>query len=242
VAVNTGSDLLLTGIGPAVPSPGTGQLLCCASTAGAPITNSNPAVAGETILIYATGLGLPTLTPVIGQDLLTGQPYQGPVGNTPQNFVSSEINSDTANVLRAELAPGMIGIYQVYLQLSASLSTNPQSEMFIAQNVFLSNIVTLPVFATPLLQAMSCAPTSLVSSGTATCTVTLQVGVPNVVTTVGLASSVSQLTVPSTLTFAAGTTSATFTATAGTITSDVTATITATLGNANTTTTISLTP
>jgi Mu-like prophage tail sheath protein gpL len=43
-----GSSLILTPLSTA---------LCCASTAGAPITVDNPAVPGETIIIYATGLG-----------------------------------------------------------------------------------------------------------------------------------------------------------------------------------------
>ena len=31
--------------------------LCCANRAGSPVTQDNPAVPGETILVYATGLG-----------------------------------------------------------------------------------------------------------------------------------------------------------------------------------------
>ena len=126
-------------------------MLCCANTAGALLTKGNPAIAGETFIIYATGLGLPSLTPLIGMNLLTGQPYNGPLGNAPQSFVSSQVNSTTANVLRAELAPGMIGIYQVYLQLAASVTTDPNAQLYIAQNDFLSNIVTIPIFSTPVL-------------------------------------------------------------------------------------------
>jgi len=242
VSVSTGANLLLTAIGPSVPSPGMGVLLCCANTAGAPLTLQNPAVAGETIVIYATGLGLPSLTPLVDQSLLSGQPYEGPVGNSPQNFVSAQIKDTTANVLRAELAPGMIGIYQVYLQLSASLTTDPQAQLYIAQNTFRSNIVTIPVFATALLSSMSCSPATLNSAGTSTCTVALEVAVPGSATTITLSSSDSLLTVPANVTVAAGSTSATFTATAGTIPSSQTATITATLGNTNTTTTITLNP
>lgn len=239
-SVNTGANLDLTAIGPAPPSPGVGAMLCCANTAGAPITLENPAVAGETIIIYATGLGLPSLTPLIGQDVLSGQPYQGPTGNFPQNFVSSEVNTSTANVLRAELAPGMIGIYQVYLQLSSGLSTNPQAELYIAQNDFLSNIVTIPVFATAQLSSMACTPTTLNSGGTATCTVVLSVAVPNVPTTIALSSNDTLLTVPASVVIPAGSTSVNFTATEGTVSSTQTATITATLGNETTTTTITL--
>jgi hypothetical protein len=50
-------------------------------------------------------------------------------------------------LLNAGLVPGMIGVYEVQLQLSSSLPTNPNTQLFIAQNVFTSNIVTLPVVA-----------------------------------------------------------------------------------------------
>ena len=39
------------------------------------------------------------------------------------------------------------GIYAVQLQISTSLPTNPLTQMYIAQNVFTSNIVTIPVSA-----------------------------------------------------------------------------------------------
>ncbi len=246
VVVNTGATLLLTAIGPAPPSPGVGALLCCASTAGTPVTANNPATAGETIIIYATGLGVPSLTPLIDQYLLSGQPYNGPVGNFPQSFVSSQVTSQgtstTANVLRAELAPGMIGIYQIYLQLSSALGTDRQAELYIAQNTFRSNLVTIPVYATPLLSSMSCSPTTLNSNGTSTCTVILAVAVINAATTINLSSSVSQLTVPSSVSIPAGSTSVSFTATAGAVTASETATITATLGTTSTPTSITLNP
>jgi hypothetical protein len=162
------------------------------------------------------------------------------VGNFPQSFVSSEVNSSTANVLRAELAPGMIGIYQVYLQLSSALSTNREAELYIAQNDFLSNIVTIPVFATAQLSAVACNPTTIDSGGTSTCSAVLSVAVPNAPTTITLSSNNSLLTVPTSVVIPAGTTSVNFTATAGTVPSTQTVTITATLGNESATTTITL--
>jgi hypothetical protein len=41
----------------------------------------------------------------------------------------------------------MPGIYAVELQIDSSLPTNPVTQMYIAQNVFTSNIVTIPVVA-----------------------------------------------------------------------------------------------
>jgi len=241
-AVSTGSDLLLTVIGPAPPSPGVGAELCCASEAGSPITINSPALPGETVIIYATGLGVPQLAPALNPYLLSGQPYQGPAFNTPAASVSSLIDSKTANVLRAELAPGMVGIYQVYLQLPSSLTTDPQAQLTIAQNIYVSNVVTLPILATPELSSVTCTPTSLNSNGTSTCSVTLTVAVPSTATTVSLSSSSAQLTVPSSVSVPAGTTSATFSATTGTVSASGSATITATLGTSTQTAVITLAP
>ena len=242
VAVSTGANLLLTAIGPAPPSPGKGALLCCANTAGAPITVNNAALPGETIVIYATGLGLPSLAPLLDQYLLTGQPYEGPPGNFPQNFVSGQINNTTANVLRAELAPGLIGIYQVYLQLSASLTTDRAAELYIAQNNFRSNVVTVPIFATPVLSAIACNPNTLNSGGTTTCTVVLTVAAPTGETQVTLSSDNTLFPVPTSIIIPAGTTGASFTVTVGTVSATETATISATLNNLTSTTTVTLNP
>ncbi|HTQ56447.1 MAG TPA: hypothetical protein VMI94_18385 [Bryobacteraceae bacterium] len=243
VAISTGANVLLTAIAPSAPSGSYGFLLCCANTAGAPVTVNNPALPGETIIVYATGLGIPYLTPSISQDLLSGQPYKGPTGNHPQSFVSGLLSNTTVNILRAELAPGLIGVYQVYLQVSTGATTNPQSPLTIAQNTFVSNHVGVPVFATPQLSIISCSPTTLNSGGTTTCTVTLSVAVPSGSTTVTLTSSdPTNLPVPSSITIAASTTSNTFTATAGTVGASETVTITAALNNTTANTTVTVSP
>jgi uncharacterized protein (TIGR03437 family) len=135
--VSSGAKLLLTVLG-------NGASTCCANTAGALITNSNPAIPDEFISIYATGLG-------IVQDAggriqgITGEPYSGPLSN-PSQSVDALINgSSTANVINAGLLPGSVGIYLVQLQLGDNLTTNLASELRIAQGVNTSNIVTIPV-------------------------------------------------------------------------------------------------
>jgi uncharacterized protein (TIGR03437 family) len=242
VSVSVGADVLLTAIGQAPPSPGAGALLCCANTAGAQVTVNNAALPGETIVIYATGLGLPFLSPGVDGYLLSGQPYQGPP-TFPQAFVSSQIDNATVNVLRAELAPGLVGIYQVYLNLSSSLNTDRFAELYIAQNDFTSNVVTVPVFATPVLSSIGCDPSTLTSGTDSTCTVTLSVAVPTGETTVTLSSSDNvNFPVPTSITIAAGTTSSSFTVVTGTVTYTEDITVTATLNNLTSTTTITLNP
>ncbi|HZT33818.1 MAG TPA: hypothetical protein VFA33_28270 [Bryobacteraceae bacterium] len=119
----------------------TTPALCCANTAGAPITDDNPALAGETIVVYATGLGVPN--PPDGAS--TGQKFYGPV-DQPQNFVSSLAGGKTANVLAAQLKTGMIGVWEVDLELNSSLPSDPLTQLTIAQDVYVSNIVTVPVY------------------------------------------------------------------------------------------------
>jgi len=118
---------------------------CCASMDGTPITTDNPAMPGEVISIYVSGLGL--IQPDAAASAApTGLVFNGPADNTLLNPVDDAlVGSSTAYVVKASLAPGMVGVYIVQLQISTSLPTNPQTQLFIAQNVFRSNIVTIPV-------------------------------------------------------------------------------------------------
>jgi uncharacterized protein (TIGR03437 family) len=241
-SVSSGAKLILTAIGQSAPAGTTGVVLCCASEGGALITENSPAVPGETIIVYATGLGLPVLTSDVQPYVLTGVTYQGSAANTPMQSVSSLAGGKTANVLAAGLAPGMVGVYAIYLQLNTGLPTDPLTQLTIAQNLFVSNIVTFPVQATQVPSTLTCSPASLNSGGTSTCTVTLSVAAPTGGVTVNLSSSNSLLTVPATVSVGAAATTATFTATAGTITSSQTATVTASLNGSTATTTISLAP
>ena len=123
------------------------QTTCCSSVAGAPITPDNPAVPGEVITIFAAGLGL-----VAGPDGaivgVTGQIYNGPAFNTPVTPVdNAQVGGLSANVLFAGLEPGTLGKYRVLVQLDPNTPTNAVSQMFIAQSVFTSNIVILPIVA-----------------------------------------------------------------------------------------------
>jgi len=138
-AISTGALILITPLG--------SQKTCCASVAGTPVTPDNPAVPGEVITIYAAGLG-----PVSGPDgtnpQVTGKIYDGPVFNTPNTAVdNAQVGGRSANVLFASLERGMLGVYRVLVQLDPNTPTNQISQMFIAQGVFTSNIVTIPVVA-----------------------------------------------------------------------------------------------
>jgi uncharacterized protein (TIGR03437 family) len=122
--------------------------LCCANIAGAPITTDNPAIPGETITVYASGLGrLQDTGDFVG--MINGQPFHGNAVNnvTDNGFVAGLVGGKTANLLFSGLKVGYVGIYQVDLELNTSLITNPQTTLTISQLYQTSNIVTIPVVA-----------------------------------------------------------------------------------------------
>ncbi|MGP0076288.1 MAG: IPT/TIG domain-containing protein [Bryobacteraceae bacterium] len=130
-------------------SPLGDSATCCANVAGSLVTPDNPVVPGEVITIYATGIGPTTLPDGLTPASVTGQVYPGPALNVPvTNVDNAQVGGTTANVISAGLAVGMLpGTYAVVLQTQSSLPTNLLTQMYIAQNVFTSNIVTIPVVA-----------------------------------------------------------------------------------------------
>src|ERR1035438_6372394 len=84
---------------------------CCGNVAGAPITQTNPALPGEIIEILATGLGVPVLSDLVTPFIQTGAKYpaNGPI-TSPQESVSAFVGGSTADVLQATLLPGSTGI------------------------------------------------------------------------------------------------------------------------------------
>jgi hypothetical protein len=127
---NDGGQLIMTAL--------TSEL-CCANVGR--VTADNPAVPGETIIVYATGLGI---SEPLSDQQSTGIKYTGPQTD-PQAFVSSLAGGKTANVLLASLQTGAVGVYEVHLELNSDLPTDPFTQLTIAQDVYVSNIVTIPV-------------------------------------------------------------------------------------------------
>lgn len=118
--------------------------LCCANEAGAQVTEDNPAVPGETIVVLATGLGL--VGPDDARDAMkTGLPYTGPELNDVTEFVSSLAGGKTANVLFAGLVQGLVGVYEVHLELNSDIPSNPKTSVYIAQSFQISNYFFIPV-------------------------------------------------------------------------------------------------
>ena len=63
----------------------------------------------------------------------------------PASPVNSIAGGKTADVISATLVPGQVGMYKVLLHLNPDLTTDPISQLTIAQDIFVSNIVVLPI-------------------------------------------------------------------------------------------------
>jgi uncharacterized protein (TIGR03437 family) len=119
-----------------------------ANIANAPVTSANPALAGELIIFYTTGMGLPVLTSGNQPYIVTGAQY--PVGapiTAPQQFANAIAGGSTADVIQATLLPGSVGLFEVVLHLSPGLSTNGYTAVTVAQGAYVSNPVSIPVVA-----------------------------------------------------------------------------------------------
>jgi uncharacterized protein (TIGR03437 family) len=126
---------------------------CCDNLQGARVTNDNPAIPNEIVYVFATGLG-----PTDPADTGTGQVFQGGSMNPPATPVDSILTGGSAaNILSAALVPGMIGVYSVQFQLNGGISTNLQTQLTIAQQAFVSNVVVFPVVAPPTTSTSSVA-------------------------------------------------------------------------------------
>jgi uncharacterized protein (TIGR03437 family) len=115
--------------------------LCCDNIQGSMVTLNNPAVPGEFVYLYATGLG-----PTNPADQDTGEIFQGGSANPPAVPVDSILTgSFSGNLVNTALVPGTVGVYYVLFQISPSATTDPQTETTIAQQSFISNEVTFPI-------------------------------------------------------------------------------------------------
>jgi uncharacterized protein (TIGR03437 family) len=97
------------------------------------VTQRNPAVAGETLHFYMTGLGDVQPRPRTGQTSLPlAVASQRPFCRLVSAFPQSEA---IAPVLFAGIAPGMIGIYQMDVTIPPGYPTSPAAlECFVRSN------------------------------------------------------------------------------------------------------------
>lgn len=102
------------------------------------IRPDNPARAGDILVVYATGLGTPSVTLATGQLAPSVAPFAMKSG------VTATINGQTASVIYALASPGLTGVDQVAVRLPAGVAAGNASLVLLAGGVS-SNSVTIPV-------------------------------------------------------------------------------------------------
>jgi uncharacterized protein (TIGR03437 family) len=102
-----------------------------------PITPSNPARMGDTLQLFATGLGL--TDPVVE----TGA--ASPSSSSVRSRVSVSVGGVEVPVVFQGLAPTYVGLYQVNIALPSSLTPGNDVPIVIRQNGIASNTVSIPL-------------------------------------------------------------------------------------------------
>jgi uncharacterized protein (TIGR03437 family) len=114
---------------------------CCDAPANLPVTVENPAKPGEALYTFSTGIG-----PTNPANIPSGFIYRGGNDNPPAVFVDSIlVQGLVATPMNVALVPDTVGIYYVEFALNPSLGTDAESQMTIAQQLFVSNVVTFPI-------------------------------------------------------------------------------------------------
>jgi uncharacterized protein (TIGR03437 family) len=131
--VSTGTSLILTALS---------SQTCCSNPIGGLVTDNNPAQPGEIVYVLATGLGITT-----NQDALnTGQLPTAANNDPPQTPVDSILaGGSSGNIIFTQYVPGQLGVFQVVFQLDSSIPDDPLTQLTIAQQSFVSNVVTFNV-------------------------------------------------------------------------------------------------
>jgi uncharacterized protein (TIGR03437 family) len=138
----TNSTLTMTAV---TTNPGASTTsLCCASTGGM-VTEANPAVPGEIVYSYATGLGL-TNSP---ESSVTGQIITSTTAAPAYPVDSIVAGGQSAQQVFSVPVPGTVGIYQVAFLLNSGMTADQFSQLTIAQKEFVSNVVTFAVTVPP---------------------------------------------------------------------------------------------
>lgn len=109
------------------------------SPAGAPVTTANPARPGETLLVWATGLG-----DVENGAAKAGLPLNAadaPVANT----VEAGVDGRAVTVISSILPQGAVGVYEVRIQLPDDLTSDPKAQLSLLENGHASNTVLFPL-------------------------------------------------------------------------------------------------
>ena len=109
-----------------------------APTNSIPNVNSRPAIAGEIVSIYCTGLGA-----IQNASFADGAPSTGVVSTVTPAQVT--IGGVTAAVSYTGLAPGFVGLYQVNVTVPAGVASSNSVAVVVSMNGAMSNTVTMAI-------------------------------------------------------------------------------------------------
>jgi hypothetical protein len=211
-----------------------GTLAGCGSAVTLNTSNSlvfqispNPVAFGSVAVGQSSSLKITltneTLSPVtISQINVSGQSFT----ITSQSTLPVTIASGGVYSMTAQFAPTSVGDSAGQITVTSDAASSPTTSVALTGTGSAT---------TPPVTGLACSSTSLTGAATDACTVTVSTAAPSGGTAVSLSSNNSAVTVPSSVTVAAGSTTATFTATATAVSTAQTATLTATAGGASAT-------
>jgi uncharacterized protein (TIGR03437 family) len=101
---------------------------------------SNPATRGSVIQIFATGLGATNPSVPSGQPAPTAEPLARAV-----TLPEVQIGGIPARLDFAGLAPGLVGLYQVNVEVPATVNSGSAVPLVLVQSGVSSNIVTVAI-------------------------------------------------------------------------------------------------
>jgi uncharacterized protein (TIGR03437 family) len=106
---------------------------------GVLISSSNPASAGQVVVIYTTGLG------AVDQSVALGAPAPGSPPANVTTPVQVTIGGQSGTVQFAGLTPGLVGLYQVNVVVPAGVTPGSAVPVVIVQNNVSSNLAPMVV-------------------------------------------------------------------------------------------------
>jgi uncharacterized protein (TIGR03437 family) len=137
-ALTTPTTIQLAPVTPGLLAYADGGLIAQHVADGTLISDSSPAKPGEYVVLYVAGMGATTVPVQTG----TGAPSDPLASASVTPTVT--LNGASTHVLYGGLTPGLVGLYQIDLQIPADAPDGTLS-LVVTQNAFGSNTTTLPV-------------------------------------------------------------------------------------------------
>jgi uncharacterized protein (TIGR03437 family) len=126
------TPVTLTSAAPGLfPQAGNGYVIAT-DARGHLLTASNPAHAGDIVVIYVTGLGMTSPNSVTGQVAnVAAQLIAGNLAALRVTLNGTAVTYNPGPIFYAGLTPGCSGLYQLNLTLPNWVSADPEIEVFV---------------------------------------------------------------------------------------------------------------